>query len=287
MTTSEAFQAFKSNLELPDKKYSQASTAQQKIRSDIGKYLTIEESFLSGSYARYTKIDPLQDIDIILVRNDSRVQLSSSGGTTPTDALEQVRTAVAKAYPTAKIKLQSRSVNVQIPSVSFGFDLVPAWLRLPDGYWIPDADSGGWMATDPNKHAELMTFANELCQGRLKPVVKMMKHWNTKNLDLMRSFHVELLCRDILIAGAPSSFQECVAKVLGTWPQLVGKPYFDPVYKQSRIDKTLNPDELGKLLSRIQYDAGNAQIALSLEKQYEHGQAIAKWKTIFLSGFPG
>src|SRR5262245_17434556 len=114
MTTSEAFQAFKSNLELPDTRFTQASTEQQKIRTNLEKHLTITDSFLSGSYARHTKIDPLQDIDIILVRNDARVQLTTcGGGVTTTDAVAQVATAARKAYPLATIKMQSRSVNVQ------------------------------------------------------------------------------------------------------------------------------------------------------------------------------
>jgi SMODS domain-containing protein len=136
MTTSEAFLQFKSNLELPDKQFEKASAAQQKIRTDLAKYLTIENSFLSGSYARYTKIDPLKDIDIIIVRNTSRVPLSTGGGIGPSEALNQVAAAVSAAYPNAAITYQSRSINVQIPGVSFGFDLVPAWLRTPDGYRI-------------------------------------------------------------------------------------------------------------------------------------------------------
>jgi tRNA nucleotidyltransferase (CCA-adding enzyme) len=83
MTVSDAFASFKSELELPDRKQQQASTAQQEMRAEIAKHLHLTNSFLTGSYSRHTKIDPLNDIDVFLVRNDSRVALSTSGALSP------------------------------------------------------------------------------------------------------------------------------------------------------------------------------------------------------------
>jgi tRNA nucleotidyltransferase (CCA-adding enzyme) len=78
MTVSDAFKSFKNELELPDRKQQQASTAQQEMRAEIAKHLYLTNSFLTGSYSRHTKIDPLNDIDVFLVRNDFRVGLSTS-----------------------------------------------------------------------------------------------------------------------------------------------------------------------------------------------------------------
>jgi hypothetical protein len=286
MTTSEAFLTFKSALELPDGKFAAASAAQQTIRERLSDHLFIPASFLAGSYARHTKIDPLKDIDIILVRNTERVGLTSGGTNTPAKALEEVVTAAWKAYPKATCEIQNRSINVSIPGIAFGFDLVPAWLRAPNGYWIPDTDIGTWIPTDPDAHSLMMTKANAATDGRLKPVVKMMKHWNAMNLDLMRSFHVELICRDVLLTGTPSSFQACVAKVLGALPHFVGKTYLDPAYGQTRVDKPLTAAEADTLLIRCRSDAGTANAALALEADGQHSAAIEKWKYVFISGFP-
>jgi hypothetical protein len=199
MTVTEAFQTFKSELELPDRQQLVAAEAQEEIRSRIGIYLHVPNSLLTGSYARHTKIFPLNDIDVMLIRNSHRVALATSGnGVYANQALDQVEEAVRKACPSgASINKQSRSVNVQIKGLKFGFDLIPAWLRNPDGYWIPDTDNNSWLPTDPEAHARLMTEANKSCDDRLKPLIKMLKHWSRNNYDLIRSFHIELICADI------------------------------------------------------------------------------------------
>src|SRR3989442_1468903 len=133
MTVTEAFASFKSNLELSDKLQDKASATQQEVRTDLGKYLIITDSFLSGSYPRHTKIDPLKDIDVILVRNTLATGLSTDGsGVQPAQALQELANAARLAYPKATITLQARSVNLQLPNMTFGFDLVPAWRRAPD-----------------------------------------------------------------------------------------------------------------------------------------------------------
>ncbi len=191
MTVTDAFKTFKSQLELPDRKQTEAASAQQAMRTKVAQHLTVFDSFLTGSYARYTKIDPLNDIDVMFVRNGERVALSSDGsGVYPDQALTQLVDAVQKAYLSAQIEKQARSVNVQRAGYSFGFDLIPAWLRSPNGFWIPDRETGTWLPTDPQSHADLLTAANKKSGEMLKPVIKMIKHWSRNNYDRIRSFHI-------------------------------------------------------------------------------------------------
>lgn len=287
MTVTEAFQTFKSELELPDRKQKQAAAAQQAVREATQAHLEVPDSFLTGSYARYTKIDPLNDIDVFLVRNGQPVPLSTDGsGVTPAQALDQVVSAVRRGIPGAAVRLQSRSVNIGLAGLEFGFDLIPAWLRSPDGYWIPDRDEETWLPTDPKRHGDLLSDANARASGKLKPLIKMMKHWSRHNLDLLRSFHLELICVDIFKNRDIASFQLGVATGLVQLTSYVGKTMFDPVYGVSRVDKPLSADELVKLLGRVSYDARNAVGAIELESQGRDDEAMAKWKHIFVSGFP-
>jgi len=288
MTVTEAFDTFKSELELPDSKQVQASNAQKDIRARLANHLYAPDSLLTGSYARHTKIYPLDDIDILLIRNTQKVAVSTDGsGISPNQALDEVAEAIRKAYlQTATVKKQSRSVNAQIKGLDFGFDIIPAWLRNPDGYWIPDTDSNSWLPTNPEWHAELMTTANANLQQRLKPVIKMVKHWNRNNLELLRSFHIELICKDIFATWQLPNYPVGVAAVLAKMGPYIGQQMMDPAYGSCRVDKPLSTEDRDKLIQRVNGDGGRAIEALQLEIAGSHAAAIEKWKYIFISGFP-
>jgi hypothetical protein len=288
MTVTEAFDIFKSELELPDSKQEEASKAQQELRAKISNYLYVPESLLTGSYPRHTKINPLDDIDILLVRTAERFGLATNGsGVFPQTAIDEVADAVRRSYPsTATLKKQARSVNVQLTGLTFGFDVIPAWLRTPDGYWIPDTETGTWLPTNPIKHAELMTVANERSQKRLKPVIKMAKHWNRHNYELLRSFHIELICRNIFSTQSIRDFPTGVATFLVFLKDCAGKKMMDPIYGESRIDKPLSNEDYTKLSAVIDGDAARAIQALKFQDDGLHDAAIALWKKIFLHGFP-
>lgn len=55
LTTDEAFRKFKSRLELNDREQKNASARQKEVRDYLDTKFAIENSFLTGSYARYTK----------------------------------------------------------------------------------------------------------------------------------------------------------------------------------------------------------------------------------------
>jgi hypothetical protein len=287
VTVSEAFLKLKSQLELPASHSEKASSAQQELRARLSSALSIQNSFLTGSYARHTKIHPLNDIDVMIVRNQARVGLSSSGGIGPSQALEEVAQAARLAFPNGvTIKKQARSVNLSFASLDFGFDVIPGWLRHPDGYWIPDLATGSWIPTNPQAHEEMMTDANERSADRLKPVIKMVKHWSRNNYDLFCSFHLELISESVFRQSKVDSYQFGVALVLVNLPRFVGVPMKDPAYGLNRVDKPLTADELRKLASRVSNDAQNARAAVQLEASGDHTNALNTWKNIFLHGFP-
>jgi len=71
LTIDEAFRKFKSRLELNDKEQANASARQNEVRDYLDTKFKIDRSFLTGSYARWTKTKPLKDVDIFFVLKSS------------------------------------------------------------------------------------------------------------------------------------------------------------------------------------------------------------------------
>ena len=64
LSIEEAFRKFKSRLELNEREQKNASQRQNEVRDYLQTKFGIARSFLTGSYARYTKTKPLKDVDI-------------------------------------------------------------------------------------------------------------------------------------------------------------------------------------------------------------------------------
>src|SRR6266487_6212294 len=106
----------------------------------------IVDDYLSGSYARDTAIDPLEDVDIIFVVAPDHWQ---SGLWTaigfkpdPTAVLTSFRQAIKYRYSESSVALQRRSVGLRMHHLRI--DVVPAIPHdsKPDHIWIPDRSGG-------------------------------------------------------------------------------------------------------------------------------------------------
>ena len=71
ITLDDVFRKFKSRLELNDREKKNASARYNEVREYIEAKFAVDRSFLTGSYARYTKTKPLKDIDIFFELKES------------------------------------------------------------------------------------------------------------------------------------------------------------------------------------------------------------------------
>ena len=72
----DAFKKFRSRLELTSAEQADASRRQNEIREIMNENFGIDDDFLTGSYARWTKTKPLKDVDIFCVLKEFRETLS-------------------------------------------------------------------------------------------------------------------------------------------------------------------------------------------------------------------
>lgn len=98
-----------SKLELNDQEQKNASLRQNEVRDYLDTKFSIDRSFLTGSYARYTKTKPLKDIDIFFVLNAKENDYRSKA---PSVVINDFHESLAEKYGEKAVKKQGRSVNI-------------------------------------------------------------------------------------------------------------------------------------------------------------------------------
>jgi hypothetical protein len=288
-TVSQAFQEFKSRLEITDLQSSTVSTRQQTVRGVVEAGMDVEDSFLSGSYSRNTLIAPLAeaDIDVFIVLDNKyfyHYDSGQNGG--QAGLLDQLKRTLRRTYTrTPDISRNGQAVTIRFED--FSVDVVPAFRRQGGGFLIPNSVTRSWLETDPEKHIEIFAAANKAHNGNLIPMIKMIKAWNRRISKHFRSFHLEVLALAIYNNVTISNY----------WS---GMRYF--LDKGRELIKVKNPDPAGYGDDVGKYIIGQAQIdeaigkfhsdyerALKAEQVADRGDmvnALDMWQKVFAAPFP-
>jgi hypothetical protein len=270
-----------------------------------------------GSFARSTKVHPLDDVDLLLVcygkgttahhhdgytywlRVDEittyrKPYMDDYGYLNSTKMLNKLKGSLASVsnYRKAEIKRNGVAVVLSLASYPWVFDIVPAF-PIGDGkgntdyFLIPDA-SGEWKRTDPRKDQELVTAANQQHSSRLLPVIRLLKYWNAHRWSppALPSYYLEVMLLQEMryrtaipsIKGAvPTAFRALQSAVLGSCP--------DPKGLGENLEVGVAWDKRVKVYSSAGQMAQYADEALSQEAKGDHKAAIGYWSRIF-PGFP-
>src|SRR5205823_1837797 len=88
---------------------------------------------------------------------------------------------------------QRRSVRLQLNHLDI--DVVPAIDESGDLIKIPDRKDGEWITSAPKRHSSIATAVNQSRGGKFKPVVKLLKYWNSRlpSTANLKSFTIETI----------------------------------------------------------------------------------------------
>ncbi len=277
MTIGQAFELFKSALEITQSEQDAAKYCQETLRARLERRLTILDDFLTGSYKRDTKIRPLNDIDLFIVLDPGFFTHGPAG------VLRQVASHLRASFPNTKLRIQNRSVNLAFHR--FGFDVVPAFCRQGGGFLIPNIKCNSWTSTDPKSHEKIVSDANLDSGGKLKPLIKMAKCWNRSHGVKLQSFHLEVL---VLEVSRPpvQDYQTAAFQFFEQAADRIKYPCFDPTGLGPPVDDYLTRG--GRLVVNRQLilAARSARRALEFEWRGHNPVARAMWGRIFGRPFP-
>ena len=146
----------------------------------------VSEHFKFGSFTRDTilprSIDSHSDVDYMVVFRDA--------GSKPQTYLDRLRRFVESKYSRSEIYQSSPTIVLDLSHIKF--EIVPA-VAIYSGYNIPAPASNwsDWMATYPNSFNSKLVEANKQHQFNLKPLIRLVKYWNSHSGYVFDSFPLE------------------------------------------------------------------------------------------------
>jgi hypothetical protein len=284
------FKALLSSIEPSANHVSAAKAAHEKVReqlrTDGESKEAHEDAFLSGSYARSTAINDINDVDVIcLLDLDQTI-------TAPDVVLAWLHGILSRYY--TQTKRQGRSVGVQAAR-NVWLDIVPstAMSSATGPLWIPDREAHEWVATHPKGQIAAAVSQNKATNGYYVQVVKLMKFWRDRfprEACKPKSYILETLVHRTI--GYPTSHAVGVVNVL----EGIGRTYgayrdtnsvpsvSDPGYSPVNVAKRWASDEFDDFMKQVDGAAGTARKALNEPNERESRRL---WRQLFGASFGG
>lgn len=285
---SEAFLKFKSNLEITDLQTSTVSLRQTNVRAAVEKGMSVKSSFLTGSYKRHTMIAPLNeaDVDIFVVLDNSYYYHYNGKNGGQAGLLDYLKRTLLKTYTrTPDIGRNGQAVTIHF--TDFIVDVVPSFYRSGGGYIIPNSIRQEWISTDPNKHVELISSANQANNYKLVPLIKMIKAWNRNGGSFFNSFHLEALALQIMNTVEISDYPSGARYYFDKGRYLITQQNPDPAGYGGDIGKYIDtPDKLNTAVTKFESAYNRAFKAEDFAKNGYISKAIEQWRLIFGNYFP-
>lgn len=293
----EAFRKFKSRLELNEREQRNATQRHTEVREYLQTKFAIERSFLTGSYARYTKTKPLKDIDIFFVLKESERHYRNKA---PSVVLTAFYDALVEKYGKAAVRKQSRSVNVDFGVVVdaddntdyrvVSIDVVPAF-EEGDDYEIPDNDTGKWIKTNPDIHAAKATAAHKAFSNEWKGLVRMVKYWNNNprhgaDKPVKPSFLIEVMALQCLYEDWQGRFDYELQSFFATLADRILDEWPDPAGLGPPVSNGMDAARKARARELLQAASREATLAINLARQGQNGEALKAWRALFGPKFP-
>ena len=328
VTTAQAFDRFRQNLvDLNRNKVKKARQSRVYLQDQLvtisknhSDFPRITGDFMPfGSFARKTKVRPLDDIDMLVMLDgqDGHVRQSSwdaytflvnvttdssplrpyfdeYGWVNSTKILNHFKSGLkgVSNYQESEIKRTGVAVVLNLKSYEWAFDVVPA-LPVGDGYGsifyylIPNG-TGNWMRTDPRIDQEHITEANKNQNGYLLPLMRLIKFWNVKSraAPKLMSYHLETLLINAFRYGSPaipSSVRWSVPEAFQMLASGIMYACPDPKGLGPNLDSDIAWHTREKIRDAANMRAQYATYALQYEQQADHQEAIKWWNYVFPS----
>jgi len=236
---------------------------------------TVELQF-GGSVSKFTYVEGLSDVDVLLKINNS--ELSDK---TPKEVLEHIKSKLeSKLTNVEEIKVGKLAVTVKYKDGT-EIQILPS-IKRGDGFKIPKRNGKEWSKViRPDKFASKLTEVNQKCGRKVVPVIKMIKHINSKlPVDQQLSgYHIESLAIEIFRsypAELPNNNKAMLRYFYEKASEKVKSPIKDKTNQSLHVDDYLSSENSPKR-ARMSYILSNTYKSM---KAADDMKSVDAWKEI-------
>ena len=194
-TIEEGFEALITRLVPLSSEHDTASSHKSSVKACFENNFGCYEFFETGSFGNGTGVRHYSDTDYFALCPKDK--LSANSATALREAKEELQ---ATFWNTDGIEVRTPAVRIPFGTrASERLEVTPSrfngMIQTPVGskpyYDIPDF-GGSWMQSSPKAHNAFVKRENDRLNGKVKPLVQLIKAWKFYNIVPISSFYLEL-----------------------------------------------------------------------------------------------
>lgn len=222
-----------------------------------------------GSVAKHTYVDGLSDVDALVILKETVIE-----GDSPSKLVSMFAEKLRARFGRDEEKVKEGKLAVTLNIDGKSIQLLPA-MRSGELFKIASPDGNGWATINPRKFADKLTSANQALDGKLVPVIKLVKSINgtLPEQRQLSGYHIESLAIDVFKAyeGSRNS-KDMLRHFFDEAAERCKKPIKDSTGQSVHVDEYLGEENstqrliLADALGRIGRRLANADGARSLDE---------------------
>jgi hypothetical protein len=303
MSLNNAFHTMQDNVNADPLQVIEARQRREMFQYAFGGEADAVTSVPSGSLARGSQIEPINDVDLLWVYDPEQHAEWGQPGASAEAALEHTRDQAKRLLGSEEAlvdlfgeagrymkwvrhtRLQHHAVKCFLDEPgedgAFTVDVVPALAREPQGFLIPETSSEKWIATDPVYMIErVLERHSGYGEGQFVQLIRVLKCWGKDNDKLIKGLTIEILALSHLY---DDERPRALARFFQGALEAIHEPIEDPAGLCGEVQPNLDRAKAEALLERA---ADLSSRAITAAGRGEEHQAQCLWHELLGDVFP-
>jgi len=303
LSLEDAFHTLQQNVNADPAQVEEARRRREMFQTAFSKEPDADRPVPSGSLARGSQIEPINDVDLLWVYKHEEHPDWGQSESSAEDALNHAKDRIKELLGSEEALVELfgeegrqmrwvREVHLKNHAMkcflddpkdenAFTVDVVPALPRDARGFWIPEMSSSGWIETDPVYLIErVLERHGGYGEGQFVQLIRVLKRWSKDSGRVIKGLTIEVLALDHLYdAERPLALARFFEAALNH----IHEPILDPARLCGEVQPDLDRDRAEALLQRAADLSARAVVAAQRRKAEE---AQCLWRELFGEIFP-